>query len=131
MGKGDDPWLESLDEFKQLQRYEKQKEEAKNALIKSERTVRGDWKPRQKVCPKIFLRQIYFFDNFIFSNFFGVAKYQFTGDIKVGTLFAIFRWIVRDETVRVGTINNRFSQISNDQYTSFRVKAFLLHKIFW
>merc|ERR1711937_815898 len=57
MGKGDDPWLESLDEFKQLQRYEKQKEEAKNALIKSERTVRGDWKPRQKgrgdwICPR-------------------------------------------------------------------------------
>ena len=54
MGKGDDPWLESLDEFKQLQRYEKQKEEAKNALIKSERTVRGDWKPRQKVSSKNF-----------------------------------------------------------------------------
>ena len=71
MGKGDDPWLESLDEFKQLQRYEKQKEEAKNALIKSERTVRGDWKPRQKVCPKIFLRQIYFLDNFIFPHFLG------------------------------------------------------------
>ena len=49
MGKGDDAWLESLDEFKQLKRYEKQKEDAKNHLIKAERTVRGDWKPRQKV----------------------------------------------------------------------------------
>ena len=70
MGKGDDPWLESLDEFKQLQRYEKQKEEAKNALIKSERPVRGDWKPRQKVCPKIFLRQIYFRHFFSFLGIF-------------------------------------------------------------
>ena len=47
------------------------------------------------------------------------------GDIKVGTLFAIFKWIVRDETVRVGTINNRILEISNDGYTSFRLIFFI------
>lgn len=57
MGKGDDAWLESLDEFKQLKSYEKQKERAHHELVKSERTVRGDWKPRQKgrgdwICPR-------------------------------------------------------------------------------
>ena len=49
MGKGEDPWLESLDEFKLLKNYERQKERAKSDLVKAERTVRGDWKPRQKV----------------------------------------------------------------------------------
>ena len=57
MPKGDDAWLESLDEFKMLKSYEKQKERAHHELVKSERTVRGDWKPRQKgrgdwICPR-------------------------------------------------------------------------------
>lgn len=58
MGKGaGDAWLESLDEFKQLKTYEKQKERAKSDMVKAERTVRGDWKPRQKgrgdwICPR-------------------------------------------------------------------------------
>lgn len=68
MGKGDDAWLESLDEFKQLKRYEKQKEDAKNHLIKAERTVRGDWKPRQKVT------------YWIYNNWFQFSKHNFRGE---------------------------------------------------
>lgn len=57
MGKDADPWLASLDEYKILQTYEKQKSHDKNQFEKAERTVRGDWKPRQKgrgdwICPR-------------------------------------------------------------------------------
>ena len=44
-----DAWLESLDEFKQLQKYENAKQQKRNDMMKAERTVRGDWKPRTKV----------------------------------------------------------------------------------
>ena len=57
MPKDSDAWLQSLDEFKALQNYEKQKKQGKNGFEKAERTVRGDWKPRQKgrgdwICPR-------------------------------------------------------------------------------
>jgi len=52
-----DAWLESLDEFKQLQKYENAKQQKRNDMMKAERTVRGDWKPRTKgrgdwICPR-------------------------------------------------------------------------------
>ena len=55
--KNDDAWMQSLDEYKVLQTYESQKKQGKNAFEKAERTVRGDWKPRQKgrgdwICPR-------------------------------------------------------------------------------
>jgi len=55
--KNDDAWMQSLDEYKVLQTYESQKKQGKNSFEKAERTVRGDWKPRQKgrgdwICPR-------------------------------------------------------------------------------
>merc|ERR1711953_452653 len=57
MGGGGDAWLESLDEFKLLKKYEDAKQQKRNDMMKAERTVRGDWKPRSKgrgdwICPR-------------------------------------------------------------------------------
>ena len=56
-GPAGDAWLESLDEFKMLKNYEDGKKKNRNDMMKAERTVRGDWKPRSKgrgdwICPR-------------------------------------------------------------------------------